>query len=226
VVVLSPEFVHQRRLPRELQIFLDRKARDPDSIAIIPVFLGLTEEQCDDLEGLYHSQPWPPGVPQPSEQERAQSLEEWAEAVEQLRLQATVAKSEEVGAACVSRWDEGVCRVLECTCVGHGCTGSYSCRFNHRFIIHQRSIRSLQQRVCWHESCLHLLPRTLRLGWVHHWCCKTPVMHCRRGRLWTDGATMPDTCSCSGSPLRYSTALFIWVTPPPDDCHEALAGGQ
>jgi hypothetical protein len=109
VVVLTPEFVHRRRPPRELQIFLERKASDPDSIVLIPVFLGLTGEQCDDLEGLYHSQPWPPGVPQPSKQERAESLEEWAEAVKQLRLQVTVAKSEEVGAACVSWWDEEVC---------------------------------------------------------------------------------------------------------------------
>jgi hypothetical protein len=101
VVVLSPEIVHRQHPMGELQILLERKARDPSSIVIIPVFIGLTMEQCDDLEGLYHSQPWPQGVPQPSDQERNGSLEEWAAAVKQLRLQPMVATSEAVGAAFV-----------------------------------------------------------------------------------------------------------------------------
>jgi hypothetical protein len=105
VVVLSPELVHRQHPMRELQIFLERKDSDPSSIIIIPVFLGLTMEQCDDVEGLYHSQPWPQGVPSPSEQERAVSVKEWAAVVRQLRLQPTVARSEEVGAACVPRCD-------------------------------------------------------------------------------------------------------------------------
>jgi hypothetical protein len=98
VVVLSPEFVHTRP-PRELGIFLEREASDPSGILVIPVFLGLNEEQCDDLEGLYHSQPWPQGLPQPSEQGRAESLKEWAAAVEQLRMQRTAAWGKEVGGA-------------------------------------------------------------------------------------------------------------------------------
>jgi hypothetical protein len=99
VVVLSPETVHKCTL-RELQIFLERKARDPSSIAIIPVFIGLTEEQqCGDLGGLYRPQPWDQGVPQPSESERAELLAEWTAVIELLRLQPTVARSEEVGGA-------------------------------------------------------------------------------------------------------------------------------
>jgi hypothetical protein len=81
---------------RELQIFLERKARDPSSIFIIPVLIGLTVEQCGDLEGLYRSQPWPEGAPDPSTvQERADSLTGWAAAVKQL-LQSRVTTSEEV----------------------------------------------------------------------------------------------------------------------------------
>jgi hypothetical protein len=99
VVVLSPEFVKARHPMRELAIFLERKARDPSGILLIPVFIGLNAEQLDDLEGLCHSQPWPQEMPQPGEQERAESLKEWAAAVEQLRLQPTVAWSEEVGGA-------------------------------------------------------------------------------------------------------------------------------
>jgi hypothetical protein len=100
VVVLSPEFVQARHPMRELGILLERKASDPSGILILPVFIGLGVEQCDDLKALYHSQPWPQGVSKPSEQERAESLKEWAAAVEQLRLQLTVAWSEEVGGAC------------------------------------------------------------------------------------------------------------------------------
>jgi hypothetical protein len=101
VVVLSPEFVHRQHPMRELAVLLGRKARDPSSILVIPVLLGLTQEQCGDLEGLYHSQRWPQGVAQPSERERAESLEEWAAAVKQL-LQNTAANSAEVGSACMS----------------------------------------------------------------------------------------------------------------------------
>jgi hypothetical protein len=94
VVVLSPELV--RKAPaRELHMFLERKARDPASVAIVPVLLGLTVEECGDLEALY-SQPWPVGVPEPSKQERAESLAEWAAVVKQL-LRSPVTTSKEVG---------------------------------------------------------------------------------------------------------------------------------
>jgi hypothetical protein len=98
VVVLSPEFVQKKHPMRELQIFLERKAADPSSLIIIPVFIGLTVEQCDNLEALYLSQPWPKGVPKLIKQETAETLKEWAAAVKQLLL-ITVAKSEEVGIA-------------------------------------------------------------------------------------------------------------------------------
>jgi hypothetical protein len=65
VVVLSPEFVRKKFPMRELGMFLERKAMDPGSIVIVPVFYKLSVEQCDDLEQLYDSEPWPtsPGVP-------------------------------------------------------------------------------------------------------------------------------------------------------------------
>jgi hypothetical protein len=96
VVVLSPGFVRKQHPMRELKILLERKARDPSSIVVIPVFIGLTVEQCGDLEALYLSQPRLQGVPGLSKQERAESLEEWAVVVEQL-LQLPVAASHEVG---------------------------------------------------------------------------------------------------------------------------------
>jgi hypothetical protein len=96
VVVLSPEFVRKAHPMRELGIFLERKARDPSSIVIIPVLLGLTVEQCRDMEALY-SQPWPEGIQAP---EKAESLKEWAAAVRQL-LEMPMIRSEEVRVACV-----------------------------------------------------------------------------------------------------------------------------
>jgi hypothetical protein len=103
VVVLSPELVHGQRPTQELQILLERKARDPSSIAIIPVFIDLTSEQCDDLAGPQHAQPWPQGIQQSSEQEWAESRKEWAAAIEKLSLQPLlVARSEEVGVLGVS----------------------------------------------------------------------------------------------------------------------------
>jgi hypothetical protein len=94
VVVLSPEFVRKKFTMRELAIFLERKARDPSSIVIIPVFYELTVEQCGNLEQLYNSEPWPtsPGVPQVADRGL---LKGWAEALKQL-LGSTGAKIEEV----------------------------------------------------------------------------------------------------------------------------------
>jgi hypothetical protein len=91
---------------RELQIFLERKARDPSSIVIIPVFYELTVEQCENLEQLYASEPWPtsPGVPKVEDKA---ALKRWAEAVNQL-LGVTGAKIEEVSVV-GSSLDDGVC---------------------------------------------------------------------------------------------------------------------
>jgi hypothetical protein len=102
VVVLSPEFVRKEFPMRELQIFLERKARDPSSIVIVPVFYELTVEQCENLEQLYDSEPWPssPGVPKVEDRG---VLKGWAEAVKQL-LDATGAKIEEVRDGEFVRW--------------------------------------------------------------------------------------------------------------------------
>jgi hypothetical protein len=95
VVVLSPEFVRKECTMRELGIFLERKARDPSSIVIIPVFYELTVEQCENLEQLYASEPWPasPGVPRVEDKA---VLKGWAAAVKQLLGTSTGAKIEEV----------------------------------------------------------------------------------------------------------------------------------
>jgi hypothetical protein len=98
VVVLSRDFVRKERTMRELAIFLERKASDPSSIVIIPVFYELTVEQCENLEQLYASEPWPasPGVPRVEDKG---VLKGWAAAVQQL-LGATGAKIKEVREAC------------------------------------------------------------------------------------------------------------------------------
>jgi hypothetical protein len=139
VVVLSPGMVHGQQPQPELQVLLGRTATRAGSISIIPVFIGLTEEQCGDVEGLHRSQPWPQGVPQPSEGERAESLGEWAAAIEQLSLLPTVARSEQVrgcmndrgrgegyersraGLACRTCAWAGMPRA--CTSPGHACQG-------------------------------------------------------------------------------------------------------
>jgi hypothetical protein len=97
VVVLSHEFVRKEFTIRELKIFLERKARDPSSIVIIPVFYELTVEQCENLEQLYTSEPWPasPGVPRVEDKA---VLKGWAAAFKQLLSVSTGAKIEEVRA--------------------------------------------------------------------------------------------------------------------------------
>jgi hypothetical protein len=94
VVVLSQEFVRKKYMMRELRMFLDRKARDPSSIVIIPVFHELTVEQCYNLEQLYDSEPWPisPGVPKVEDKG---VLKGWAEDVKML-LEIAGAKIEQV----------------------------------------------------------------------------------------------------------------------------------
>jgi hypothetical protein len=97
VVVLSAEFVRKKFPMRELGIFLERKARDPDSVVIIPVFYELTVEQCDNLEQLYDSEPWPtsPGVPKVEDRG---VLKRWAADVKKL-LEYTGVRLEQVRVA-------------------------------------------------------------------------------------------------------------------------------
>jgi hypothetical protein len=97
VVVLSPEFVRKKYTMLELKMFLERKARDPHSMVIIPVFLGLTVEQCYNLEQLYDSNPWPTSPSMPTV-ERA-VLQGWAADVKQI-LESTGVKIEEVSVTC------------------------------------------------------------------------------------------------------------------------------
>jgi hypothetical protein len=108
VVVLSPEFVRKAYPMGELKIFLERKASDPHSIVIIPVFIGLTVSQCYDLEALYDSEPWRTSTEIPPVRDRA-VLRGWAEDVREL-LKSTGAAIEQVRIAvqqlraCVAWW--------------------------------------------------------------------------------------------------------------------------
>jgi hypothetical protein len=97
VVVLSPEFVRKKYTMLELKMFLERKAKDPDSIVIIPVFLGLTVEQCYNLEQLYDSEPWPTSPSMPTVEKAV--LQGWAADVKQILI-STGVKIEEVSVTC------------------------------------------------------------------------------------------------------------------------------
>jgi hypothetical protein len=97
VVVLSPEFVRKKYTMLELKVFLERKARDPRSIVIIPVFLGLTVEQCYNLEQLYDSEPWPTSPSMPTVEKAV--LQGWAADVKRI-LECTGVKIEEVSVTC------------------------------------------------------------------------------------------------------------------------------
>jgi hypothetical protein len=97
VVVLSPEFVRKKYPMQEVNMFLERKARAPDSIVIIPVFHELTVEQCNNLEQLYSSEPWPisPSIPEVDKE----VLKGWAADVQKM-LECTGVKIEEVRVGC------------------------------------------------------------------------------------------------------------------------------
>jgi hypothetical protein len=97
VVVLSPEFVRKKCTMLELKMFLERKARDLDSIVIIPVFHELTVEQCYNLEQLYDSEPWPTSSSIPTVEKAV--LQGWAADVKQM-LEFTGVKIEEVSVTC------------------------------------------------------------------------------------------------------------------------------
>jgi hypothetical protein len=97
VVVLSPEFVRKKYPMQEVKMFIERKARAPDSIVIIPVFHELTVEQCINLEQLYDSEPWPisPRIPEVDKE----VLKGWAADVKKM-LEYTGVKIEEVSVGC------------------------------------------------------------------------------------------------------------------------------
>jgi hypothetical protein len=204
VVVLSPEFVQRQQPMEELQIFLDRKAANLSSIAIIPVFMsGLTAKRCDDLEGLYHSQPWPEGLHQLSGQERAESLEKWAAAVKQLSLQPTVVKSEQVGAACMP----GVNDAGSCSGPGEG---------HGRIAINERATNCFYTP-SHHKPCMRLLHKTgacaaslhqqqagywARAWWATNSCllqqrqARPPAIASREWRLSISALAPPDGGMC------------------------------
>jgi hypothetical protein len=83
---------------RELGIFLERKARDPGSIVIVPVLYKLTVEQCHKLEQLYDCEPWPNSTRVPKVEDRG-VLKGWAADVKKL-LQYTGVRLDQVRVAC------------------------------------------------------------------------------------------------------------------------------
>lgn len=53
IIVLSPAFVTSKVPMMELHALLERHDEDPNGVSLIPVFLGLTWEQCKAVKDLY-----------------------------------------------------------------------------------------------------------------------------------------------------------------------------
>jgi hypothetical protein len=110
VVVVSQAFVRKEHPMKELMIFLARKAKNPDSIVIIPVFVGLTVEECYDPMVSLYNKDWPKGIEEPSKEDKVKFFKDWTAAVKQLPY-ITILRDEQVGAACSRQCGgEGTCR--------------------------------------------------------------------------------------------------------------------
>ena len=77
---------------KELDILLARQRADPGSVCVLPVWYGVTCQQCCDLEAVYHSEEWVGGEPKPS----PDILKRWATTVREL-LNTTAVRDDQVG---------------------------------------------------------------------------------------------------------------------------------
>jgi hypothetical protein len=77
VFVLTREFVTSEWPMKELQWCLDRWQADHSCVSLIPVFLGLTVEECWGIRELYNNSTAWEGRERPAEG----VLEAWSEAV-------------------------------------------------------------------------------------------------------------------------------------------------
>ena len=88
VVVLSPEYVRKRNAMLELEILL---ARPRSSFYLLPVWLGISYEQCADLATGYENDNWVGGKEKPA----AVALTHWAGLLRQL-LRTAAKRSDQV----------------------------------------------------------------------------------------------------------------------------------
>jgi hypothetical protein len=77
VFVLTREFVTSGFPMEELQWFLERWKADHSCVSLIPVFLGLTVEECVDIRELYQDDETWQGKERPAEG----VLQAWSEAI-------------------------------------------------------------------------------------------------------------------------------------------------
>ena len=92
VVVLSPEFVRKRCPMEELEILLARQRAEPGSVRVLPVWYGITYQQCCDLEAVYElEENWVGGEPKPA----PNVLAHWAGTVREL-LKTTAVRDDQV----------------------------------------------------------------------------------------------------------------------------------
>lgn len=75
----------------ELEILLERKRADADSVCVLPVWYGINYKQCRDLEAAYYGQEWVGGEQMPS----AEVLAHWAKTVRDL-LEITAVRDDQV----------------------------------------------------------------------------------------------------------------------------------
>jgi hypothetical protein len=92
--VLSKEFVTREWPMKELMWFLER-VRKGEPVSLLPVFLGLTYEECWDLGKRYADDDFWAGIPQSDRDEVAGKHEEYAGAIKDL-LQFTAVHAKSV----------------------------------------------------------------------------------------------------------------------------------
>ena len=92
VVVLSPEFVRKQCPMEELEILLARQRADTGSVRVLPVWYGITYQQCCNLEAVYSSKEhWVGGEEKPA----PDVLARWASTVREL-LKTTAVRDDQV----------------------------------------------------------------------------------------------------------------------------------
>ena len=77
---MSPEYVRDVHCMTELEVVLARQRTDPDTVTVVPVFYGISFQQCSDLEAVYCSQEWLGSEPKPG----PVVLAGWAQTIREL----------------------------------------------------------------------------------------------------------------------------------------------
>ena len=106
VVVLSPDFVRKRCPMLELETLLKR---DRSSFCLLPVWHGITYQQCVELETGYTHDPWVGNEEKPD----LETLERWAGTVKQL-LDTVMIRDNKVSKAWAT-WNNPLLARCSCT---------------------------------------------------------------------------------------------------------------